>query len=218
MSARRWSYFESSEGQSTRSMLTNRSLSRPILYFVASLRGPWIAEMVSGWCFLYGIFLCEEPYRVRRSSLGVQPDGQDEGVTHKGSYNMLSSASTSAEASGIEITGTPSYSSLLLTQTKPPGSNMSAKTTECLERMDLWHRKKWISSPDGLVVWRMMFPSKNQRFGCLITLGMTSTSRSRSMSDGEDGEGGEKAMRDMDILWEMEGGQNFFGTLTRSRK
>ena len=59
MSARRWSYFESSEGQSTRSMLTNRSLSRPILYFVASLRGPWIAEIVSGWCFLYGIFLYE---------------------------------------------------------------------------------------------------------------------------------------------------------------
>ena len=60
MSARRWSYFESSEGQSTCSMLTNRSLSETILYFVASFRGPWIAKMVSGRCFLYGIFLYEE--------------------------------------------------------------------------------------------------------------------------------------------------------------
>jgi len=38
------------------------------------------------------------------------------------------------------------------------------------------------------------------------------------MSVGEDGEGREKAMRDMDILWEMENGQKHFGRLTRSRR
>lgn len=46
----------------------------------------------------------------------------------------------------------------------------------------------------------MMFPSGNQRLGCLITLGKTSTSRSLSMSADKDGEGGEKPMRGMGIF------------------
>jgi len=38
------------------------------------------------------------------------------------------------------------------------------------------------------------------------------------MSVGDDGERGEKAMGDMDVLWEMENRQKCFGRLTRSRR
>ena len=39
-----------------------------------------------------------------------------------------------------------------------------------------------------------------------------------SIRVGEDGEGGEKATRDVGVLWEMENGQKCFGRLTRSRR
>jgi len=38
------------------------------------------------------------------------------------------------------------------------------------------------------------------------------------MSVGDDGEEGEKAMGDMDVLWEMGNGQKCFGRLARSRR
>lgn len=75
ISARLWSYFESSDGQSTSSILTKRNLSWAMAYFVANLRGPWIAKTVSGWCLWYGIFLCEKN-RVRGSSGDAQPRGR----------------------------------------------------------------------------------------------------------------------------------------------